>query len=60
MTVQEAADQMGISAQALRVWITQKEKHPFGEVIRQKASRSGKNSYYINEVAFRRFMKGEK
>lgn len=57
MTIQQAATQLGISPQALRVWIAQSQgNHPFGEVIR-----SGKRkSYLIVESRFRLWLEGSK
>ena len=58
MTIQQAATQLGISTQALRVWIAQ-GNHPFGCVIRQKDKRNGRNTYYINEQALKNFIEGK-
>lgn len=57
MTIQQAATQLGISPQALRVWIAQSQgNHPFGEVIR-----SGKRkSYLIVESRFKAWLEGDK
>ena len=56
MTIQEAAKQLRLSEQLLRVWI--QNGCPFGEVIRKKNNRYGKNTYYVNEERLHMFIEG--
>ena len=56
----EAATRLGISPQALRVWIEQKgDSHPFGAVIREKSNRYGRNTYFINEQRLESYLQGK-
>lgn len=55
MTIQQAATQLGISPQALRVWIAQ-GNHPFGDVIRD----GKRKSYLITESRFKVWLEGSK
>ena len=60
MTTKQAATRLGISPQALRVWIEQKgDNHPFGAVIREKSSRYGRNTYFINEQRLESYLQGK-
>lgn len=60
MTTKQAADRLGISQQALRVWIEQKgDSHPFGTVIREKQGRHGRNTYFINEQRLESYLSGK-
>ena len=59
MTTKQAATRLGISPQALRVWIEQKNgNHPFGEVIREKSGKYGRNTYFINEQRLENYLQG--
>lgn len=60
MTTKQAATRLGISPQALRVWIEQKNgSHPFGEVIREKSGKYGRNTYFINEQRLESYLQGK-
>ena len=57
MTIQQAATQLGISQQALRVWIAQSQgNHPFGDIIRD----GKRKSYLITESRFEAWLEGSK
>lgn len=53
----DAAKQLGIPEQSLRLWIAN-GTCPFGYIIRQKNKRNGRNSYYICEEQLRNFIEG--
>lgn len=55
MTVAEAANQLRLSQQLIRVWI-QNGTCPFGYVIRD----GKRKTYLINDAALKRFIEGEK
>lgn len=54
MTINQAAKQLRLSDQLVRVWI-QNGTCPFGYIIRQGSRRT----YFINEQALKRFIEGE-
>ena len=54
MKPHEAATQLGISTQCLRVWIQQGDC-PFGYVIRRDGKRK---NYFINEFQLNEFLRG--
>ena len=54
MGIAEAAKQLRLSQQLVRVWIAN-GTCPFGYVIRDGSRRT----YYINEAELRRFIEGE-
>lgn len=60
MTIPEALAKypVQLSAQLIRCWINH-GTCPFGYVIRERADRYGRNSYYINEQQLRQFLNGE-
>ena len=63
MTVEEAAKQLGISVQTLRVGL-QKKEFPFGKAImttEPENSKTGKGrwTYYINPERLRIYLKGD-
>ncbi len=55
MTVPQAAKQLRLSEQLLRVWI-QSGRCAFGYIIRE----GQRNTYYINEAGLKKFIEGEK
>lgn len=55
MTIKEAAQQLRLSDQLVRVWI-QNGTCPFGYIIRDGSRRT----YFINEAQLRQFIEGEK
>ena len=55
MLVSEAAKQIGMSTQTLRLGLQQK-LFPFGEAIRTSEKRY---TYHINKEALRKYMEGE-
>ena len=54
MTIPEAAKQLRLSEQLIRVWI-QNGTCPFGYIIRA----GQRKTYFINEQALRKFIAGE-
>ena len=54
MTVPQAAKQLRLSEQLLRVWI-QHGSCSFGYIIRE----GNRKTYYINEAELRQFINGE-
>ena len=54
MTVPQAAQQLNLSSQLLRVWI-QNGTCPFGLIIRK----GQRNTYLINDNAFKKFKEGK-
>lgn len=54
MTIKEAAKQLRLSDQLVRVWI-QNGTCPFGYVIREGSRRT----YFINEAELKKFINGE-
>ena len=54
ITLPEAAEQMGVPQQLLRVGL-QQEKFPFGAAVKMKK----RYAYYINPAAFEKYMRGE-
>lgn len=54
MTIKQAAQQLRLSEQLVRVWC-QNGTCPFGYVIRL----GERNTYYINEAELKRFINGE-
>lgn len=54
MTIKQAAQQLRLSDQLLRIWI-QNKTCPFGYVIREGSRRT----YYINEAELKKFINGE-
>ena len=58
MTISEASKKLNLSEQLLRCWI-QSGSCEFGYIIRPKASRTGRNTYYINEQALKDFIEGK-
>lgn len=57
MTIQQASKEMGCSVLFLREWIAKTPNHPFGVAV--NISGGKKRTFYINERAFERYMKGE-
>jgi hypothetical protein len=55
MTLPQAAKQLNMSAQCLRVWIQQVANHPFGYIIRD----GRRKSYYISEERMKAWMEGK-
>lgn len=54
MTIKEAAQQLRLSEQLVRVWIANKTC-PFGYIIREGSRRT----YFINEAELKKFINGE-
>lgn len=54
MTVKQAAQQLRLSEQLVRVWI-QNGTCPFGYIIRDGSRRT----YFVNEAELKRFINGE-
>ena len=54
MLVSEAAKQLGMATQTLRLGL-QQDKFPFGTAIRTSEKRF---TYYVNEVRLKEYMKG--
>ena len=54
ITLPEAAEQMGVPPQLLRVGLQQKV-FPFGAAVKMKR----RYAYYINPAAFEQYMRGE-
>ena len=54
ITLPEAAEQMGVPQQLLRVGL-QQEKFPFGAAVKMKK----RYAYYINPAAFEKYLRGE-
>lgn len=55
MTIPQAAEQIKLSPQLLRVWATSKNGCPFITVI----ERNERNSYVVNEERLRMWQRGE-
>lgn len=53
MTIKEAAKQLRLSEQLVRLWC--QHNCPFGYVIREGSRRT----YYINEAELKKFINGE-
>lgn len=54
MTIPEAAKQLRLSEQLIRVWI-QNKTCPFGYIIRD----GKRKTYFINETELKKFISGE-
>ena len=54
MTIKQAAQQLRLSEQLIRVWI-QNGTCPFGYIIRA----GQRKTYYVNESELRKFINGE-
>ena len=57
VTTKEAATQLGIPEQSLRLWV--QKGCPFGEVMIDKKGRYGRRTYYICKERLDRYLKGE-
>lgn len=53
----DAAKQLGIPEQSLRLWC--QKGCPFGEVMIEKKSRNGRNTYYINKERLNLYLQGK-
>lgn len=54
MTIKQAAQQLRLSEQLVRVWI-QNKTCPFGYIIRDGSRRT----YFVNEAELKKFINGE-
>jgi excisionase family DNA binding protein len=54
MTIKQAAQQLRLSEQLVRVWI-QNGTCPFGYIVRP----GDRKTYYINEAELKKFINGE-
>lgn len=54
MTIKQAAQQLNLSEQLIRVWI-QNGTCPFGYIVRH----GERNTYFVNEAELKKFINGE-
>lgn len=54
MTIKQAAQQLNLSEQLIRVWI-QNGTCPFGYIVRP----GERNTYFVNEAELKKFINGE-
>ena len=58
ITIQQAAQRLDLTPQALREWI-KRGTCGFGEVVHDMKSKHGRRTYYVNSERLERYLKGE-